>query len=95
MFIEDFLEANPTLKQKADLAHMTNGTIKYVKIEGGFHSIFGDNGEQYNPINLPRAFKKDGLRVAFQAIKSKRSAGIPYPGIRVEITRIRKISNES
>ena len=93
MFIEDFLEANPDFEPKTDTSNLMSGTIRYVRIEGGFYAIYGDNGEQYNPINLPRAFKKDGLRVAFQAIKSKRTPGILYPGLRIEITRIRKISN--
>lgn len=42
------------------------GTIKYLDLEGGFYGIIADNGEYYDPINLPSRFEKDGLRVWFK-----------------------------
>jgi hypothetical protein len=39
------------------------GTLIYVNLEGGFFAIQGDDGNKYNPINLPDAFKKDGMKV--------------------------------
>ena len=42
------------------------GTIVYLNFEGGFYGIIADNGEHYDPINLPSEFKKDGLRVRFK-----------------------------
>ncbi len=39
------------------------GTIDYVGLEGGFYAIEGDDGQAYDPINLPDNFKRDGLRV--------------------------------
>ena len=75
MFIEDFLEANPSLKQKMDLVNMMTGTIKYVAIEGGFFGIYGDNGKRYRPVNLSREYRKDGLHVAFQIKKIRAASG--------------------
>jgi hypothetical protein len=43
------------------------GTIQYIDLEGGFFGIAGDDGEKYLPINLEEAFRKDGLRVRFEA----------------------------
>lgn len=42
------------------------GTIKHIDLEGGFYGIVAENGECYDPINLPSRFKKDGLRVWFK-----------------------------
>ena len=41
------------------------GTIQYNDFEGGFYGIVGDNGEAYDPINLPTEFEEDGLRVKY------------------------------
>ena len=41
------------------------GIIKYMDLEGGFYGIVADDGEDYNPLNLPQEFKTDGLRVKF------------------------------
>lgn len=43
------------------------GTVVYVPLEGGFFGILGDNGVQYEPVNLPEEFRVDGLRVVFVA----------------------------
>lgn len=41
------------------------GTIKFLDFEGGFYGIVGDNGRHYDPENLDRLFRVDGLRVQF------------------------------
>ena len=43
------------------------GTIIYLKIEGGFYGILSDDGEHYDPINLPIEYQQDGLRISFIA----------------------------
>ncbi len=43
------------------------GTIKYLSFEGGFYGIVANNDKHYDPINLPSAFEKDGLKVVFKA----------------------------
>lgn len=43
------------------------GTVKYLSFEGGFYGIAGDDGKDYDPINMPQEFKVDGLRVQFTA----------------------------
>jgi len=39
------------------------GTVVYQEIEGGFYGIQGDDGERYDPVNLPADLRIDGLRV--------------------------------
>ena len=39
------------------------GTVVRNELEGGFFAIEGDDGRTYEPINLPEAFKQDGMRV--------------------------------
>ena len=43
------------------------GTVKYLSFEGGFYGIVGDDGKNYDPINMPQEFKVDDLRVQFTA----------------------------
>jgi hypothetical protein len=90
LLVSDYLDANSPPEPKPDISNMMTGTIKYVKLEGGCYNIFADNGIEYHPVNLPSKYKRHGLRVAFQAIRSE-SVGIPYSGIRVEIIRITKL----
>lgn len=44
----------------------SEGTVVWVPIEGGFWGIEAVNGHEYEPINLPREFQVNGLKVAFQ-----------------------------
>ena len=43
------------------------GTVVYLSFEGGFYGILSDEGERYDPINLPLEYQKAGLRVRFTA----------------------------
>lgn len=64
------------------------GTIVYNEIEGGFYGIMTDDGKKYNPINLDAPFRKDGLRVRFDANQKKGMVGIHMWGEYVEIIHI-------
>ena len=46
---------------------MTTGTVRHVTLEGGFFGIETEDGENLFPINLPDSFKRDGLKIRFQA----------------------------
>jgi hypothetical protein len=47
------------------------GTVKYLNSEGGFYGIVGDDGNHYDPLNLPQEFRIDGLRVRFTAARER------------------------
>ena len=63
--ITDYLEANPQLLPKPDISGMMTGTVTHSG--GTIYVIIADNGIQYEPVNLPRHFKRHGLRIAFRA----------------------------
>jgi hypothetical protein len=39
--------------------------VRYVGVEGGFWGLVGENGQNYDPLNLPDKLKYGGLRVRF------------------------------
>jgi hypothetical protein len=41
----------------------THATVQWNPIEGGFFELQADDGENYDPINLPGCFAEAGLRV--------------------------------
>ena len=43
------------------------GTVVYRDMEGGFYAIDAEDGNKYDPMNLPESFKKDGLKVKVKA----------------------------
>jgi len=57
---------DPELIPEEDLIVGT-GEITYLSFEGGFYGIITDDGNHYDPHNLPSEFKIDGLKVNFTA----------------------------
>jgi hypothetical protein len=68
------------------------GVIRYISLEGGFYGIIGTKGN-YDPVNLPREFMQDGLRVRFVARLLDSWASIHMWGRLIEIIKIEKIDN--
>ena len=67
------------------------GTIQYNDFEGGFYGIVGDDGENYDPINLPSDFEENGLRVKYALKILEDQDSIHQWGIMVEIIKIEKL----
>ena len=44
-----------------------SGVVKFIELEGGFYGIIGDNGINYNPVNLPKEFQENFLKVEGEA----------------------------
>jgi hypothetical protein len=40
-----------------------DGTVAFIGSDGGFYGIVGDDGKEYDPVNLPSEFAHDGQRV--------------------------------
>ena len=68
-----------------------SGTVVYLSFEGGFYGIKGDDGKNYDPTNLPEEFRKDGLRVQFEAKQLKNQVSFHVWGNIVELVHIRKL----
>jgi hypothetical protein len=99
-FIKDYSAANPKLKinvkstqnliAKKNTDNMISGTVMNVPIEGGFWGLRADDGTNYDPVNLPEEYRKDGLPVYFQVKELENVAGIHMWGKIVEIIKIEK-----
>lgn len=68
------------------------GVVKFVELEGGFFGIVGDDGKNYDPINLDKELRKDGLRVLFDARIRPDIATTRMWGTTVEITKIERLA---
>ncbi|MBN2684203.1 MAG: hypothetical protein JXR40_02890 [Pontiellaceae bacterium] len=71
-----------------DILEIT-GTIAHVGLEGGFYAIHADDGAKYDPLNLPDAFKKPGLKIKAKARLEKDVMSFHMYG---EIINIEEIS---
>ncbi len=64
------------------------GTITYKNMEGGFYAIDGDSGDKYDPISIPEAFRKDGLRVKVTARQRVDVTSFHMYGAIIEVVNI-------
>ena len=70
------------------------GQVYYANIEGGFYGIIGDDGIKYQPTNLPRKFKKEGLSLKFD-VKIKDSTVSAFQwGTIVELSNVSEITTD-
>ena len=67
------------------------GIIQYNDLEGGFYGIIDDNGEKYDPINLPDEFKQDGIQVKYKLKIIENQMNTHMWGTIVEIIEIKKL----
>jgi len=67
------------------------GTMTYLSFEGGFYGIIADDGEHYDPINLPSEFEEDGLQVKFKGKIRDDLASFHMWGHLIELIYIKKL----
>ena len=65
-----------------------SGTLSYKDFEGGFFAIDADDGTGYHPINLPKEFAVNGLRVNVTARIRDDLASIHMYGTMIDIVEI-------
>ncbi|HAK73560.1 MAG TPA: hypothetical protein DCP36_08100 [Sporomusaceae bacterium] len=82
----------PVTASAAAATIQLTGEIAYVPIGEGFYGIIGDDGQKYQPTNLPRELRKAGLPVKFSAISRKDSFTSIMWGNIIEIQTITRIS---
>ena len=64
---------------KSDNRNVTfAGTVKWKALETGFYAIDADDGQGYEPINLPAEYRVNGLRVQVAAKVRDDMASINY-----------------
>ncbi len=86
---EEIIAKAPVSRQNN--GQMTTGTIFYIPIEGGFYGLLADDGTKYDPTNLPKEYKQNGLRVKFIANQKKGMASVHMWGTIAEIVKIEKL----
>ena len=64
---------NPAMTEASANADVENriaaiGTVRFIEINGGFWGIVGDDGNNYDPMDLDPQLQEDGLRVRFEAV---------------------------
>lgn len=78
------------LSTKSGLGY-TNGTVKYLSIEGGFYGIVTDDKKNLNPLNLSIEYQVDGKRIQFKYVEKKEMASFHMWGMIVEISEIQEL----
>ncbi|WP_445401850.1 META domain-containing protein [Zobellella sp. An-6] len=71
-----------------------SGLVHYLELEGGLFLIRDAGGTNYNPVNLPDAFRRDGLAVEVEARRRDDLLSIGMVGPMVELVRIRRAEPE-
>lgn len=91
-FLDSYHAVNPKEEPpKIQVEQMVIGTVRYLDFEGGFYGLVADDGEKYDPVNLPKEYKKDGLRVKFQVTEKKGMVGVRMWGKIAEVVKIEKL----
>jgi hypothetical protein len=65
--------------------------VIYMDLEGGFYAIDADDGNKYDPLNLPQAFRKEGLRVKVSAQHQTDVMSMHMYGTIIQILKIDEI----
>jgi hypothetical protein len=68
--------------------HTLSATVKHSDLEGGFFYLHGDDGVDYDPINLATEYRVDGKRVKVKLKVRDDLANTHMFGIIVEIVDI-------
>jgi heat shock protein HslJ len=71
------------------------GTVRFIELEGGFYGIITPEGDNYLPLNLPREFQVDGLKVTFSAREERDVATIVMWGTPVRIDTIARFGPQT
>ena len=61
------------------------GTVQYMDLEGGFYAIIDDNGNGYDPMNLPEQYQVNNSRVFVIARISDNQGSFHMFGTIIEI----------
>lgn len=71
------------------------GTILHLGPAANVYAIQGDNGATYEPINLGKKYKQDGLRVRFRAKPEGKHRPVVAGAQVVKIVRISRLAEDS
>lgn len=66
----------------------TTGRVEYFDFEGGFYGILGDDGNNYEPMNLPEQYQKQDCKIKFIGVIRSDVMSIHNWGTIIEIREI-------
>jgi len=81
----------PSMSADSGEVMRITGTVHRLEVEGGVFVIRDAQGTQYNPTNLPDAFRKEGIAVEAEARRRDDMASIGMVGPIIELRRIRQV----
>jgi hypothetical protein len=72
---------------------MVTGTVRYIDLEGGFYGIETDDGRKLDPVNLPKEFQKDGLRIQARVAEIQDGVSVHMWGTPVQIIAFKRLKS--
>ena len=82
-------EASPAIPP----LHLT-GYVDYINTNGGFFAIIGDDGQKYQPTNLPHKLRRVGLPIKFDAVINDNIVSTFMWGTIVDISNVTPLSTK-
>lgn len=70
----------------------TTGKVEYFTFEGGFYGIIGDDGNNYEPMNLPEQFQRQDCKIKFIGIIRTDAMSVHNWGTIIELKEIEAYS---
>jgi hypothetical protein len=67
------------------------GIIVYNDFEGGFYGILSNEGDKYDPINLPLSFQQDGINISYSIKILGNESNVHNWGTAIEIISIQEL----
>jgi hypothetical protein len=68
-----------------------DATVRKIELEGGFYGLISDAGVKYLPLDLPKAYKSDGLRVTVKARHVEEIPTIYMWGRQIKVLEIKEL----
>jgi len=72
-------------------SYVVTGTVHHVDLEGGFYGIVTDDGQHLDPVNLPKEFQKDGLRLEARVVPLRDRVSAHMWGTPVRIIEFKRL----
>jgi hypothetical protein len=72
-------------------ARTVMGTVQHIEVEGGFYGIVTNDGQKLDPVNLPKDFQQDGVRIEVRVVPLPGRVSIHQWGELVRILEIERL----
>ena len=76
---------------EAARSEVVMGTVRHIDLEGGFYGIVTDDGRRLEPVNLPREYRKDGVRLRARVVSLRDRVSIRMWGTPVRIIEFERL----